>query len=168
MSFYNPSPSANDECPSFHPPLKGCVARDVRFALALEPCCNDALSAIATQTYRAIRVREYDCLLSDLFEWIGTEEQKQFRLLGELILALGGNGKLHVAGRLRNDPPIPNSSDLCTSLLNIGITEKQKTIDRYETLLTATQDRVVRSVISKLLGNERRMSARLENARNLS
>lgn len=162
MSLYHPSSPEPTECPPFHPTLKGCVPRDIHFAFALEPCYNAAFSAIAIQTCRALRAAEYDRTLSDLFDRLANAEWEQFRLLGELIVALGGTGKPRMTRAIRNVLPCPDLPYPCAPFLQAGIVEKQTTIDKYETLLASAKDRVVRSVIAKLLGRERRMLAQLE------
>ena len=86
---------------------------------------------------------------------------EQFRLLGELLMALGGDAAIRGFGRQgyrRRAMPTPMESILAEC-----IAERTRNIDRYETLMSRTGDRVVRSIFAKLLSGERMMRGRLES-----
>ena len=143
----------------FRPPLIGCVARDRALASSLSACHTDAFFSIAAQIRRSLLSEAYDRRLSDLFDRMATEELEQFRTLGELILALGGVGLVRCGkGGARGSVREHDGA----AMIDACIGEKRRCVDRYETLMSRTGDRVVRSVISKLLSAERRMIAELE------
>lgn len=143
--------------PRFRPPLVGCVARDRQLALLLGSCYTDTFASIAAQIYRSLVTMERDRVLSDLFDRMATEELEQLRILGELIVALGGDGLPRSSGRTSHAANRVDGANVSASLLSSCIAEKRRCIDRYETLMSRTGDRVVRSVIAKLLSGERRM-----------
>lgn len=151
----------HDRPSSFRPPLKGCIARDARLAAALEECYSDAFFSIAEQIYRSLVTADSDRMLSDLLNRMAEEELEQFRLLGELITALGGSGKPCGIGRMRKTGSCIERQET-PHLLKACIDEKRQRIDRYETLMSHTADRVVRSVFSRLLSRERKQLTRLE------
>lgn len=139
--------------PPFYPTFDGCVTGDIRFAGALEERYMEELGAVSAYTYRAMVWKRWDARISALFEQLAKEEMLHFRILGELILALGGNpvvqAKLCV-------PAI----DLCgrggRGIFAESIREERRGIDGYQTLMGKTQDRVVRSVLSHLVADEHR------------
>lgn len=137
----------------FRPRLEGCVARDRYFAGVLEGCYIDAFSAVAANIYRSLVSEKHDKGLAELYEWIAVETLESFRLLGELIMALGGEGALRQTRRVR--------AGATNSFLTECRAERERNIDRYETLMSRTGDRVVRSIMAKLLAAERRMLEKL-------
>ena len=144
----------------FRPRLEGCVAKDRRFASMLEICYVECFASIAANIYRSLIASHKERALGEAFEWIAQEELEELRLLGELILALGGNAELrHV--RLRS-----HSARACgtTTYVEECRNERMRDIDRYETLMSRTGDRVVRSLMAKLLSVQRRMLDRLNHA----
>ena len=144
--------------PPFHPKLQGCVAHDRRMSRALEDCYAAELHAVATYTYRSLLCEPADRTLSDLFNTLALEEIEHFRLLGELILALGGNPTLRT--RVQVEPfPLCGGDRSCTDreamrMIEEAIREEKALIDCYETLMSRTEDRVVRSVFSHLIADE--------------
>ena len=97
-----------------------------------------------------------------LFEELAEKDLERFRLLGELFLALGeADGqktprypyhKRSTASRNQDSPALS------------ALWERRRNIDCYETLMGRTEDRVVRSVFSKLLSTEHLLCRRLESA----
>ena len=150
-----------EECagrmPRFRPPLAGCVARDRHYAAALEGEYVDAFSSIAANIYRSLILSERDRGTSDTYEWIAQEKLEAFRTLGELILALGGDAALRQYRR----PQRGGCGTGAEGYLRACRTECERSIDRYETLMGRTGDRVVRSVIAGLLAGERRIMEKL-------
>jgi len=148
--------------PPFRPSLRGCVGRDARLAASLYTCCSHAFFSISDNIYRSLVCRDSDTALSDLFEEIAEKDLEQFRTLGELFLALSdANG--------RKTPQYPYfKRSACTSQ-NQGspalaaLWERRRNIDCFETLMGRTEDRVVRSVFSKLLSTERLLCRKLES-----
>lgn len=146
--------------PPFRPALRGCVARDVRLAREACECYFHALYRIAANTYRSLMCEGVNRELADLFDEIAIDESEQFRLLGQLVVALGGNPAVH--------------THLRTEMLELGggggerdlhavrhmvreaLRDKKAAIDRCQTLMGHTQDRVVRSFLAHLLSCEQR------------
>lgn len=157
MSFEcesNPS-----RAPRFRPPMEGCVARDRRLANAVKICYIDTFASIAANIYRSLVSLSRDRRAADLFDSIAEEELEHFRLLGELILALGGDAALRGArGTCMGGTGHGDAAEFLSDECEI----RQRNIDRYETLMARTGDRVVRSVLAKLLSSERRILERCE------
>ncbi|MBR3895394.1 MAG: hypothetical protein IKJ35_09685 [Clostridia bacterium] len=147
--------------PAFYPTLEGCVARDLRFAAALEESYMEELGAVAAYTYRSLLWARREPDAAALFERLAKEEMLHFRMLGELILALGGNpviqANMRVQGIERDGRSgIKRESRGRAALYADSIREERRGIDRYQTLMGRTQDRVVRSVLAHLLSDEHR------------
>ncbi len=143
--------------PSFRPPLAGCVAQDRRMANALFLCYADTFASIAANVHRSLLCRERERAAEALFDRLAEEDLAEFRLLGELIMALGGSGDVRLGNRRS-----ARHADEAEDLLSAAIAERRAGIDRYRMLLSRTGDRVVRSVISKLLSEKERSLAELE------
>ena len=145
----NPAP------PPFRPQLCGCVAHDPRLARAVEELYEEELYAICAYTYRRLLGTR-----AELYADISKDEMRHFRLLGELILALGGNPVIRT--QLRVDAcelgrgSAQASERACGQLLQESIREERRTIDRYQTLMGCTDDRIVRSVLSGIVDDEQR------------
>ncbi len=151
--------------PPFRPSLRGCVGRDARLAAAIYTCCSEAFFSISDNIYRSLICRDCDTALSDLFEELAQADLERFRTLGELFFALSDtNGqktprypyhkRSSCASRNQDSPALA------------ALWERRRNIDCYETLMGRTEDRVVRSVFSKLLSTERLLCRRLESVCN--
>ena len=143
--------------PHFHPALEGCVTRDPCFAKALCESYMEELAAVGAYTYRALVIRGRNQRLSELFERIAREEMVHFRLLGELILALGGNPA--ICTHLRIGMPEGCCAVGCEAgfegrAIADSLREERRGIDRYQTLMGCTRDRVVRSVLTQIIDDE--------------
>ena len=114
-SYHEPN---QNRTPRFRPPLIGCVARDRQLALSLGSCYTDTFTSIAAQIYRSLVTSERDRVLSDLFDRMAEEELEQFRLLGELIVALGGEGIPRASGRTSRLNPRCDYEHVCKTVLN--------------------------------------------------
>ncbi|MBQ7335122.1 MAG: ferritin-like domain-containing protein [Clostridia bacterium] len=147
--------------PRFRPPLEGCVAKDRYLSRALESCYIDSFASIAANIYRSLTNAGRDRTAADAFDAIATEELENFRTLGELILALGGELSFGIGTRGRGRSGMRYETDPVRAALQSAQAERQRNIDRYETLMSRTGDRVVRSVLAGLLSSERRMYERL-------
>ncbi|MBQ7346756.1 MAG: hypothetical protein IJW55_02265 [Clostridia bacterium] len=158
--------------PPFHPTLQGCVVRDQRFARALEESYLEELYAISAYVYRSLLTAGHNKALSELFEELAKDEMRHFRLLGELILALGGNPTICTQLRVGSPDGMGNScAPTCrgtSRMVSDSLREEKRGIDRYQTLMGRTQDRVVRSVISHILSDEHRHVEELCAAEKLS
>ena len=147
--------------PPFRPSLRGCVCRDARLAASLYTCCANAFFSISDNIYRSLVCRDCDTALSDLFEEIAERDLEQLRTLCELFLALSaadGQKTTRYPYFKRNACPSRCQDTPAASAL----WERRRNIDCFETLMGRTEDRVVRSVFSKLLSTERLLCHRLE------
>lgn len=147
--------------PPFYPTLDGCVTKDLRFAAALEESYMEELGAVAAYTYRSMLLARREPDAAALFDRLAKEEMLHFRMLGELILALGGNpvvqANLRVQGIGRDlSGNGKRVSGGCAGLFSDSIREERCGIDRYQTLMGRTRDRVVRSVLAHLISDEHR------------
>ncbi len=148
--------------PPFRPSLRGCVSRDARLAASLYTCCSHAFFSISDNIYRSLICRDSDTALSDLFEELAQADLEQFRTLGELFLALSdadGRKPPRYPYYKRSACPSQNQD----SPVLAALWERRRNIDCFETLMGRTEDRVVRSVFSKLLAAERILYRRLES-----
>ena len=148
--------------PPFRPSLRGCVARDTRLAAAVYTCCSEAFFSISDNIYRSLICRDCDTALSDLFEELAQKDLEHFRLLGELFLALSETDG-HKTRRYPYHKRASGSSRNQDSLPLAALWERRRNIDCFETLMGRTEDRVVRSVFSKILSNEQLLCRRLES-----
>lgn len=145
----------NKHISPFHPHFCGCVAHDPKMARAVEEAYREELYAISAYTYRSLL-----CDRSDLFVDISKDEMRHFRMLGELILALGGNPVIRT--QLRVDSYELDSCGACVSqrasmqMLHDSIREEKRAIDHYQTLMGCTDDRIVRSVLAGIVDDEQR------------
>lgn len=154
--------------PPFRPILDGCVGRDPRLSRMLEDLYPRALYAVAAYTYRSLICERIDKGLSDLFDRFAIDEVEHFRLLGQLILALGGNPMIRV--QLRVDPVNPAYEETASKdravayMLSESKQEGKSRIDRYQTLMGGAQDRVVRSLLSHILSDEEHRISQIVSA----
>ena len=146
--------------PPFRPSLRGCVGKDARLAAAVYTCSIEAFFNISENIYRSLICRDCDTALSDLFEELAEKDLENFRLLEELFLALGGEGQKRQFVPPRKRPC--GASHARDSHAQAALWERRHNIDCFETLMGRTEDRVVRSVFSKLLASERIFCRRLE------
>lgn len=146
--------------PPFRPILTGCVARDRNMARMLEGAHIHALHSFATMTYRALLAERCDRRLCEAFDAIVRDGCEQFRLLGDLIFALGGNPAIHAELRVEriepNDGQGRSAAELTDHLVSQTIREKKRSIDRLQTLMGRGQDRIVRSILAQMISDEER------------
>ena len=150
----------------FHPIPAGCVCRDLRFARALEDLYTDELNAACAASYRSMLCEACDPELSEMLHEQMQDEILHFRFLGELILALGGNPAVRAQIRVETlhcpEDRVGACEALTKTLLRQALHDKRKSIDRYQTMLGRTQDRVVRSLFCQLIDEEQRHAERLK------
>lgn len=154
--------------PRFHPVTEGCVAKDAKLARAVEERYRDELASASANTYRSLMSAETDRGVASLFAQISEEEMQHFRLVGELIIALGGNPMLRTQIRTQS-PDLTGAGaarrkQVVEGMLREAVGEKKYAIDRYQTLMGHTADRVVRSVISCILSDEQSQLSHLLDA----
>ncbi len=136
--------------PAFRPPLCGCVPHDRRMSNALIPLYINAFSSLAANIYRSLVCRGKDSRAEALFEELAEEDLEEFRLLGELILSLGGDAELRGTRAARHGYARAEQ-DVQDGLLREALDERRLGMERYQAVLGESRDRVVRSVLTKLL-----------------
>ena len=89
-------------CMGFSPTLRGCVAPNAQMARAMGEVARLALSGVIANTYRSL-IFEEEKALSEHFDALAIEWLSYFRLVGRLMIALGGDpvrcGVLRANGR---------------------------------------------------------------------
>ena len=122
---------------------------------------NSELSSISD--YLSLSIECKSRRLSDLFEKLANAEIKHFKLLGELITALGGTPSINTSSDCNTE-----SDGVCTdrfnenSILNtesalISCIRKEKnSIENYLELKSQTDDIFVQSVVDFIIEDERR------------
>lgn len=139
--------------------VKGLVAQDPRLARLLLPALGEALSSVASYTYRSLLTSEEQPEYSHLFDGLANDALRHFRTLGELILALGGSPTVYAPAH----GEAPASLTLPTQFLQESLLEEKAAVERFETLMGKTNNRVVRSILSQIVLekqiNLRRLSA---------
>ena len=155
-----PQSDSHSAPPPFRPSLMGCVAQNKGFARMLEGAHLHALYSFATMTYRALLAERCDRRLSMTFDEIVRDESEHFRLLGDLILALGGSpairAQLQVERLEPNDGQGMPPDQLSAYLIAQSLREKKRCVDRLQTLMGRGQDRIVRSILAYLIADEER------------
>ena len=137
----------------FRPTVEGCVARDPRLAAAFAESYSEELRGVVAYSYLSILFAQQDARASALFGRLAKEEMQHFRMLGELILALGGNPS--VQARI-GTPAVHPCKRGRAGIITDAIRDERCGIDRYQTLMGRTQDRVVRALLSHLIADEHR------------
>ena len=154
--------------PLFRPNLRACVGEDVRLARAVEESYLEKLASVAAYTYRSLMTEEIDCALAEVFDSYAVEEMEHFRLLGDLILSLGGDPALRTQVRVT---PIDwrrerrkEQDRTVIQLLEEAIREEKRSVERLEVLMGHTEDRVVRSLLAYLISDGQRHVSCLQDA----
>ena len=136
----------------FRPMLKGCIARDLRMAQMVEESRQVLLCTVAAHSYRGLLLAERFPEAARMFEELVDGEIELYRLLGELALVLGGNPVPNVQIRMRAADLSPCAAERNVSrFLREALYEKKSLIDRFQTMMGRTGDRVLRSVLAHLL-----------------
>ena len=148
--------------PPFRPSIRGCVGHDTRLAAAVYTCSAEAFFSISDNIYRSLVCKDCDTPLSDLFNELAEADLERFRLLEELFLALNDDKKAKMPCFLsrKRAPLSPHIQD---SFACAALWERRRNIDCFETLMGRTEDRVVRSVFSKILSTECILCRKLES-----
>ena len=147
--------------PPFRPSLRGCVGRDARLAAAVYTCSCEAFFSISENVWRSLAYKDSDNELCDLFEELAQKDLERFRLLGELLLALS-DADGHKTSRYPYYKRAARTHCNQDSPALAALWERRRNVDCFETLMGRTEDRVVRSVFSKILTAERLLCRRLE------
>ena len=151
---------------AFPPLTADCVTRDLRLARAMEELYVESVALFASASYRAMLCRQISPQLEEFFFEQMHGEIDHFRALGDLILALGGIPTLRTQIRVEPiseaDLNAPGERRLAQRLCAAAIREKKHWVDRCQTLLGRSEDRVVRSLLLELLAAEKRQIEHLE------
>ncbi len=136
--------------PSFRPSLpQGCVARDRRMARALLGCYRSELQGIAASLCRSVLCEPHDRALADRFDALAKHRLERFRLVGELIFALGSHPSLRTQICVE-----PNDADLTptgrSDMLTAAKREAARMAQRYSILTHNTADHVVLAILTQL------------------
>lgn len=145
---------------AFRPTLKGCVAENRSMARALEEAHRMAFCAVANHTWRSLIFESSNVELSVLFDELATEQLFAFRLLGALIIALGGSPRLQ--GRLRG---ATDSDPISEGVLSDAMREVRVEVRCLARLMEMSDDRIVRTVLKRILDDMTRQLKRLEEIR---
>lgn len=144
-------------------------AHDLRLSKMLEDCYRWELASMTGYTYRSIITQPHSRELSDVFDRIVIDEMEHFRLLGTLIVSLGGDPlirmRLHTASVEIAREGGDAFSCAVTQMLSEAISEEKAEIDRYQTLLCRAEDRIVRSFLCQIIADEERHLSRLHSMR---
>ena len=148
--------------PPFRPSIRGCVGRDTRLATAVYTCSVEAFFSISDNIYRSLVCKDCETSLSDLFNELAEADLERFRLLEELFLALNDDKKARTPcySSRKRAPLSPHTQN---SFVRAALWERRRNIDCFETLMGRTEDRVVRSIFSKILSTERHLYRKLES-----
>ncbi len=152
----------------FRPPLNGCVGKDYRLARAVEDCYREELSSFAAHSYRALLIGTEMHAAAALFEGMAEQAQEHFRLLGELVLALGGTPTLRTSIRVSPMECLADggcSKAALRGVVSEALAGEHRKIDRLQILMGHTQDRVVRSVLDLIASDLQRNVERLQRLR---
>ena len=154
-----PNPKRSSVSP-FRPTVRGCVGQDPPLARVAEEFYHELLTSSVAYTYRSLLAEEEDPLLADRLDGFSVEDAEHFRMLGRLILALGGDPthrtRITVGG---GHASLPSA---LPALLQETLVGEKRLIDRLETLMGKSRDRVVRSLLSYILEDHSRRLRFLE------
>lgn len=141
--------------------------RDRRPLRLLEECYRAELGAVAAYTYRSLMTEQISAELSAALDRMAIDEMEHFRLMGTLIVSLGGNPSLRV--HVQNEPysfeglPTQKAEATLTRMLTEALREEQKEIDRYQTVMAHTEDRILRSFLCQVISDEERHASKLRS-----
>ena len=138
--------SRYERAPRFYPPLIGCVAKDLSLCRMLSSLWSDTFSSFRCSLEGSLFLLPSDRAMGDALYRDAAELLEELRVLGELTVALGGcrfSEGGSKSGRCRS----------ARELILGAIRDKRRRIDLYETVMSRTGDRVVRSVLSGLISS---------------
>ena len=142
--------------PVFRPRPEGCVGRDPRLAAELNEVLCYCIYTVAANTYRAMVCGKADSAIGEMLEMIAADGIGHFHVLGDLILALGGQPgvRANVFVEPISLPTEENGTARKYALrkaLRSSREENRRATDLLQSLMGRTEDRVVRSILSGLL-----------------
>ena len=148
---------------SFLPNFSGCVEKDRSMARAVERLYREELESVAAYLCRSILSQESDQALSELFDRLAIEEARHFKILGNLLRALGGDlsrclqARSHYGKGSREEGEERSTQRMIYESLR----EERRIASLYNDLSAYAEDGVVRSVLSCLMEEERGHGERL-------
>lgn len=148
----------SDKAPRFRPALVGCVAKDLALCRILCGMWADTLSSFRCNLEGSLFLLPTDRDSGEALYRDAMEMAEELRNLGELIVALGGRTLAETVGGRKHR--CRTGEDYFT----FAVKDKMRRVDLYETLMSRTGDRVVRSVIAGLISSQRKSVRSLEAA----
>ena len=151
---------ASERHPRFSREARRMPCRDPHPISLLEDCYRAELSAVAAYTYRSLVTEPLSGELSALLDRIAVDESEHFRLIGSLIVSLGGNPI--VRARVQTEPydfdgMTEQKTEITLSrMLREAMVEEREAVDRYQTVLARTEDRILRSFLVQIIADEER------------
>lgn len=124
------------------------------------------LTAVCGYFYQSLVVRRCDCELSEIFAGIGNVERHHLQMLGELIIAFGGDPQLKEIGRRGTFCWTSRYVPCCKSIrqmLQMDIESEHKAIEGYSLRLKQLCDEKACAVIERIIADELLHLKLLEN-----
>lgn len=140
------------------PLVLGIVPRDPRAAGELMPCYTEKLCAVSSYAERSLSAAFVSPELGARFDKIAVEERSHFCALRDLIEALGGNSVVSIPrsdGQGSTPPEIPDARRI-SQMLCEAIADEKRMIDRLESTMGRCENRVIRSVLARLIADDQR------------
>ena len=151
---------ANEWSPHHTGPMRPVACRDSRPLALMEDCYRAELSSVAAYTYRSLVTEGISGELSALLDRIAVDECEHFRLVGSLIVSMGGNPIIR--SRVQTEPydfgglsPQKTEITICR-MLREALQEEREEIERYQTVMGRTDDRILRSFLAQIIADEER------------
>jgi rubrerythrin len=143
----------------FCPHFRGSVGQDERTGRRLMPCYSAAASLGILYGYRRLMAEPTNGELCALFEEIERDKRWHFLMLGRLIFVLGVCPAPSVRLHLPTEPlecTREAQEKSLARILNECIRQESVSIERFQNVMGSTADRVVRSFLAQLIGDEER------------
>lgn len=143
----------------FFPHFKGSVGQDERTGRRLMPCYSASASLGILYGYRRLMAEHINGELCTLFEEIERDKRWHFLMLGRLILTLGICPAPSVRLHLPTEPlecTREAQEKSLSRILNECIRQESVSVERLQNVMGSTADRVVRSFLAQLIGDEER------------
>ena len=140
--------------------LRQLSCRDHCAITILEDCYCAELSSVAAYTYRSLVTEGISGELSTLLDRIAVDECEHFRLVGSIIVSMGGNPVIRSHVRTESYDfggltPQKTEITICR-MLREALQEEREEIDRYQSVMGRTDDRVLRSFLAQIIADEER------------
>lgn len=129
-------------------PCEMPTARSPRLAALLLPACVDELKSVSNYLYLSLRAEQTLPTCSVLFSAVAETELQHFRLLGRLILSLGGDPVIRT--RLTCGPITTEPDRSIGRLLEASMHHANRAADRYRRLQDACSDPAVAAILRRI------------------